>query len=180
MLIIIIGPSGSGKSSIAQHLMYNHGAMKIVSTTSREPRAGEVDGIHYHFVSKDKFVEMIDNDEFVEFAKYSDNYYGTTKAEIEKKLKSDKLAVNAMEIGGAMKIKELFPETKIVFCHSDIDVLMQRMNDRGDSFENIKKRVKFLCDEKEYDNASKADFILNNNGELKDSCRALEEYLGLE
>lgn len=180
MLIIIIGPSGSGKSSIAQHLMYNHGAMKIVSTTSRKPRAGEVDGIHYHFVSKDKFLEMIDNNEFIEFAKYSDNYYGTTKAEVEKKLKSDKLAVNAMEIGGAMKIKELFPETKIVFCHSDIDVLMQRMNDRGDSFENIKKRVKFLFDEKEYDNVTKADFILNNNGELKDSCKALEEYLGLE
>lgn len=180
MLVIIIGPSGSGKSSVAQHLIYNHGAVKIVSTTSREPRQGEVDSIHYHFVSKEDFVNMIDADAFVEFAKYSENYYGTTKAEIEKKLKSDKLVVNVMEIGGAMKIKELFPETKIIFCYSDIDNLMQRMYDRGDSFESIKKRVKFLFDEKEYENADKADFILNNNGSLKESCQILEEYLGLE
>ncbi len=179
MLVIFIGPSGSGKSSVAQHLIYNYGAVKIVSTTSRDPRQGEVDGIHYHFVGKEKFLEMIDVDEFVEFAKYSDNYYGTTKAEIEKKLKSDKLVVNVMEIGGAMKIKELFPETKIIFCYSEIDNLMQRMYDRGDSFDNIKKRVKFLFDTEEYKNSDKADFVLNNNGSLKESCQALEEYLKL-
>lgn len=180
MLVIFIGPSGSGKSSVAQHLTYNYGAVKIVSTTSRKPRIGEIDGIHYHFVSKDDFEAMIDNNEFVEFARYSENYYGTTKAEIERKLKSDKLIVNVMEIGGALRIKELFPETKIIFCYSEIDNLMQRMYDRGDSFENIKKRVKFFFDAEEYKNSEYADFILNNNGELKESCRALEKYLGLE
>lgn len=179
MLVIFIGPSGSGKSSIAQHLIYNFEAVKIVSTTSREPRPGEVDGIHYHFVSKEKFEEMIANDEFVEFAKYSSNYYGTSKKEIEKKIKSDRLVVNVMEIGGALKIKEMFPETKIIFCYAEIDSLMQRMYDRGDSFENIKKRVKFLFDEEEYKNSDKADFVLNNNGELKNSFKELEEYLGL-
>ena len=179
MLIIFIGPSGSGKSSIAQHLIYNHGAVKIVSTTSRKPRVGEVDGIHYHFVSKDKFEEMVKNDEFVEFAKYSENFYGTTKKEIEKKIKSTQLIVNVMEIGGALKIKKMFPETKIIFCYSEIDNLMQRMHDRGDSFEDIKKRVKFYFNEEEYNNSDKADFILDNNWDLKNSFKLLEDYLQL-
>lgn len=179
MLVIFIGPSGSGKSSIAQHLMYNHGAVKVVTTTSREPRVGEVDGVHYNFVSKEKFLKMIENDEFVEFAKYSESLYGTTKKEVEKKIQSDRLIIMVMEVNGALKIKNMFPEAKIIFCYSEIDNLMQRMYDRGDSFENIKKRVKFFFDNKEYEDSNKADFILDNNGDLKDSFQKIEKYLNL-
>lgn len=175
--IIFIGPSGSGKTSFAQYLIDNYNAMKIVSTTNRNKRENEIDGVHYHFKDNITIQNMINNNEFLEYSNYADNYYGITKKELENKINQADLIVNVMEIKGALKMKEYFPETVIIYCDVPIDTLMNRMYERGDSFQNIAKRVKNYTETKEYENIKYADFVLDNTGHIKDSYKKLESFL---
>ena len=116
---------------------------------------------------------MINNNEFLEYSIYSGKYYGTTKAEISKKISSAELVVNVMEINGALAIKKEFPETIIIYCSVPIDISMKRMKERGDSFDDIASRVKNYVETKEYENAKYADFILDNTGSIQDSYKQI-------
>ena len=101
-LIVLSGPSGAGKDSIISELKnYYHNFWVSISMTSRKPRGEEVDGIDYFFVSKEEFESHIKNNDFLEYAIYNDNYYGTPKSKIE--------------IQGALKIKEEFPNAIFIF-----------------------------------------------------------------
>ena len=116
ILVVVSGFSGAGKGTIMKNLTqkYDNYALSI-SATTRKPRPGEEDGKSYFFVSKDRFEEMIDRDELVEYAKYVDNYYGTPRKFVEDCLNEGKDVILEIEIQGALKIKKKFPDSLLIF-----------------------------------------------------------------
>lgn len=116
ILVVVSGFSGAGKGTIMKNLTqkYDNYALSI-SATTRAPRQGEEEGRSYFFVSKDRFEEMIDRDELVEYAKYVDNYYGTPRKFVEDCLNEGKDVILEIEIQGALKIKKKFPDSLLIF-----------------------------------------------------------------
>ena len=111
-LIVISGPSGAGKGTVISKLLEDNKDLWLsISATSRKPRGKEKDGVEYYFLSEEDFVKKIDEDYFLEYAKYTDNYYGTPKAHIIDKLNKGIDVILVIEIQGAKQIKELLPET---------------------------------------------------------------------
>ncbi len=116
ILIVVSGFSGSGKGTIMKRLLekYDNYALSV-SATTRSPRPGEKDGREYFFRTVEEFEKMIAKDELIEYAKYVDNYYGTPRAYVEEQLQSGKDVILEIEIQGALKVKEKFPETLLLF-----------------------------------------------------------------
>ena len=116
ILIVVSGFSGSGKGTIMKEMMrqYDNYALSI-SATTRNPRPGEEDGREYFFKTVEEFEKMIAKDELIEYARYVDNYYGTPRAYVEEQLDAGKDVILEIEIQGALKVKEKFPETLVLF-----------------------------------------------------------------
>ena len=116
ILIVVSGFSGSGKGTIMKEMMrqYDNYALSI-SATTRNPRPGEEDGREYFFKTVEEFEKMIAKDELIEYARYVDNYYGTPRAYLEEQLDAGKDVILEIEIQGALKVKEKFPETLLLF-----------------------------------------------------------------
>lgn len=116
ILIVVSGFSGAGKGTIMKELMkkYDNYALSI-SATTRNPRPGEEDGREYFFKTVEEFEKMIAKDELIEYARYVDNYYGTPRAYVEEQLDAGKDVILEIEIQGALKVKEKFPETLLLF-----------------------------------------------------------------
>ena len=133
ILVVVSGFSGSGKGTLMKALLekYDNYALSI-SATTRQPRAGEENGREYFFVTKEQFQEMIREDQLIEYAQYVDNYYGTTKAYVEKQMDAGKDVILEIEIQGALKVKEQFPETLLVFIMPpSAEELKRRLVGRG-------------------------------------------------
>ena len=116
ILIVVSGFSGSGKGTIMKEMMrqYDNYALSI-SATTRNPRPGEEDGREYFFKTVEEFEKMIAKDELIEYARYVDNYYGTPRAYVEEQLDAGKDVILEIETQGALKVKEKFPETLLLF-----------------------------------------------------------------
>ena len=143
-LIVLSGPSGVGKGTLLAHLRDRHPDLQVsISVTTRQPRAGEVDGQHYYFVSTAEFKEMIEADELLEWANFAGNYYGTPKEPIKKAIALGKRIVLEIELVGARQIKESFPEAKQIFVlPPDVAALESRIRSRGQDDERaIAKRL---------------------------------------
>lgn len=143
-LFIISAPSGAGKSSLIQALLQRHQDMQVsVSHTTRAPRPGEQDGVHYHFVSVDTFKALIEKDEFFEWAEVFGNYYGTSKSAIRELLRQGIDVFLDIDWQGARQIKVLEPSAKGIFIlPPSLTELEQRLNKRGqDSSDVIAKRM---------------------------------------
>lgn len=117
ILIVLSGFSGSGKGTIMKELMKKHSDVYAlsISATTRAPRVGETDGIEYFFKTKEQFEEMIKNEELIEYAQYVEHYYGTPKAYVTEQLEAGKDVILEIEIQGALKVKEKFPDTLLLF-----------------------------------------------------------------
>ena len=134
ILLVLSGFSGSGKGTVVKEVMkkYSDTYALSISATSRQPRPGERDGIEYFFKTREEFEEMIANDELVEYAQYVSNYYGTPKAYVEEQLAAGKDVILEIEIQGALKIKQKFPETLLLFMTPpSADELKDRLVGRG-------------------------------------------------
>ena len=134
ILLVLSGFSGSGKGTVVKEVMkkYSDTYALSISATSRQPRPGERDGIEYFFKTREEFEEMIAKDELVEYAQYVSNYYGTPKAYVEEQLAAGKDVILEIEIQGALKIKEKFPETLLLFMTPpSADELKERLVGRG-------------------------------------------------
>ena len=108
-LIVISGLSGAGKGTVASELVKKYDDFVLsISATTRDRRANESDGVHYFFVNKEKFIEMIESDELLEYAKYVDNYYGTPKKYVLDKLNEGKNVILEIEMQGALKVKQIY------------------------------------------------------------------------
>lgn len=151
MLVVISGFSGAGKGTLMKRLMKEYGDHYAlsVSATTRAPRPGEVDGKDYFFVDKERFQEMIDHDELLEYARYVDNYYGTPRAYVEEQMKKGNDVILEIEIQGAMRIKGQYPEAVMIFVTPpNAKELKKRLVDRGtESDEVIRKRLNRAADE---------------------------------
>ena len=134
ILVVVSGFSGSGKGTVMNGLMENYGKdyALSVSATTRAPRPGEEHGVHYFFVSTEEFEGMIAKEELVEYAKYVSNYYGTPKKYVEEQLSAGKNVILEIEIQGALKIKEKFPDTVLMFITApSATILKNRLVGRG-------------------------------------------------
>ena len=116
LLIVISGFSGAGKGTLMKRLIedYQNYALSI-SMTTRPPRQGEVEGREYFFATREQFEEKIAQDGFIEYASYCGNYYGTPRAYVESQLAAGKDVILEIEIQGAMKIKEKYPDALLLF-----------------------------------------------------------------
>ena len=115
-LIVLSGFAGVGKGTVLKSLFETHeGYAYSVSATTREPRPGEVDGVHYFFISKERFEQMIAGDELLEHACYVGNYYGTPKAYVDRKLEEGFDVILEIEIQGALNIKKKVPEAILIY-----------------------------------------------------------------
>ena len=142
-LFVISGASGVGKSTVLSKVMETRKDLTFsVSATTRDPRPGEVDGVSYYFVSKEKFLDMIEKDAFVEHDAHMDNYYGTPKAQLEEKLSRGHVLLD-IEPNGAFTVKKARPDAVLIFiAPPSVEELEKRLRSRGDtSEEQIAKRL---------------------------------------
>ena len=144
-LFIIAAPSGCGKTSLVKALLGSSSKLSVsVSHTTRKPRKGEINGENYHFVSKERFGEMISNNDFVEYAEVFGNMYGTARSNIKKKLEANIDIILEIDWQGARQVRENMPNSISIFIlPPSKNVLLQRLTDRGqDDEETISKRMK--------------------------------------
>ena len=143
LLIVISGPSGCGKGTILAEILKDEKFFYSISATTRNPRPGEVDGVNYHFLTKEKFENLIETDGMLEYASYCDNYYGTPKKPVEDMLNEGKHVILEIEVQGAMKIMEKRPDAKFIFIlPPSLKELRRRLNKRGTESEDvIEKRL---------------------------------------
>lgn len=145
ILIVLSGFSGTGKGTVMQRLLekYPEEYALSISATTRKPREGETEGVSYFFHSKEEFEEMIAGGELLEYAQYVGNYYGTPRSYVEEQLRRGKNVFLEIEMLGALKIKEKFPDTLLLFLvPPSIEILYDRLAGRGtESEEVIRDRI---------------------------------------
>ena len=149
-LIVVSGFSGAGKGTVMKEIMntYDNYALSV-SATTRSPRPGEVEGISYFFKTDDEFRQMIEKDELIEYAGYVGHYYGTPKHFVEKNLDEGKDVFLEIEIQGALKVKEKYPDAVLMFITPpDAKTLRERLVNRGtESMDIIEKRLARAAEE---------------------------------
>ncbi|MBQ2426067.1 MAG: guanylate kinase [Lachnospiraceae bacterium] len=164
ILAVVSGFSGAGKGTLMKALLekYDNYALSI-SATTRKPREGEVHGREYFFMNVDEFEALIANDQLIEHAKYVSNYYGTPRSYVEEKMAEGKDVILEIEIQGALKVKEKFPETLLIFVvPPSAEELKKRLIGRGtETMEVIEQRMNRATEEAEAMDAY--DYILVND-----------------
>lgn len=168
MLIVVSGPSGCGKGTVLAEVLKDSRFFYSVSATTRSPRPGEIDGVNYYFLTKEKFEETIENGGMLEYAQFCGNYYGTPKKAVEDMLLEGKHVILEIEVKGAMKIKEKCPGAVFIFIlPPSLKELRRRLNKRGTETEEvIEKRLSEAAGE--ISQAYKYDYAVVN-GELSEA-----------
>lgn len=174
-VLVISGPSGSGKTSLAREVCESFGdkAYFSISSTTRNIRDGEKNGVDYNFLTREEFLNGIDNGEFLEWAEVHGNFYGTSLKNIKEALKQDKIVFLDIDVQGYDAIKKIFPEisTSIFVTTKDIDVLKERLNNRGTET-SASMQIRIINALNEMKKIDEYDFLLIN-----DKFEESKEYL---
>lgn len=179
--LVISGPSGVGKGTLYNKLFAAHPDTFTlsVSHTTRKPRDGEQDGVHYHFVSMQDFEDLIAKDGFVEHAKFGSNRYGTSKATIEEQTAKGKVVVLDIEMEGVKQIKASSIAARYVFIQPpSFEALEKRLRGRGTETEDaVSKRLEQAKVELEYAKTPNVHDIQIVNDDLEKAYKELEDYV---
>lgn len=163
-LIIFTGPSGVGKGTILTDFFKkaDNNIVYSVSNTTRKPRDGEINGMHYFFVTKEEFEQLIKEDAFLEYAIYSGNYYGTNKKFVDEKINSGKSVLLEIELQGALEVMKKRPDAVTVFIKPPtFEELEKRLRGRhSEDEETIKKRLEAA--KEELRNSDKFHYTIEN------------------
>ena len=187
LLIVVSGPAGSGKGTVNGRLLETGDFAFSVSATTRNPREGEVDGVHYHFLTRERFEELIEKDRFLEYAQYAGNYYGTPLDPVEEHLEQGHDVILEIELQGALQVKKRLPKAVLVFiAPPSFEELESRLRGRGTETDEV-IRNRLAIARQECANMDEFRFIVVND-EVEDaadrlraimlSCRCLRENLG--
>ena len=177
-LYVISGPSGAGKGTLVERILDGHPDITLsISATTRQPREGEVDGVHYHFMSVDEFEDVIARDGFIEWAQVHSNYYGTPLAPIEQHLAAGDTVLLEIDVQGAFQVFDKLPQAKLVFiAPPSIEELERRLRGRGTETEEV--IAQRLANAKgEMDASKDYDFVIVNDDlerATKELARVLE------
>lgn len=158
ILSVVSGFSGAGKGTLLNEMLKKYDNYSLsISATTRKPREGEIEGSSYFFKTKEEFEDMISKDAFIEYASYVGNYYGTPKSYVVDKLEKGQDVILEIEIQGALKVKEKYPDALLIFITTkDASTLKSRLFRRGtESDKEIEERLKRAAKEaavmKDYD-----------------------------
>ena len=177
-LFVFSSPSGGGKSTIVRAILAEYSCFLLsVSATTRLPRESEVDGVHYYFVSKAGFEQMIKQNELIEYEEIFGNYYGTPKSEVEKVRNNDKCLIFDIDVKGALSIKKLYPEESCLIFISppSIEELRKRLQGRqSETDEEIENRIERANYEMSF--KDKFDYVIIND-DLKKSIADVKAIL---
>lgn len=176
-LLIISGFSGVGKGTVVKYILDNYSDYKIsISATTRSPREGEVDGIHYHFLTTEKFEDMIKNNQLLEYANYVGNYYGTPRDFVEKNINEGNNVILEIETQGALQVKKMMPEAVMIFVlPPNADTLKNRLVGRQtETMEVINKRLSKAAEETEV--IEKYDYFVIND-EIADCAARINDIV---
>ena len=176
-LIVVSGPSGSGKGTVIQEFLKgNSNAWLSVSCTSRDPRPGDIPNESYFFLTREEFEEKINNNEFLEYAEYNGNYYGTPKEHIEDKLTKGLDVLLEIEVQGALKVKELVPEAICIFIMPpSMKELKNRLVGRGTETKD-KILARFKTAYQEINSVTSYNYVVIND-EVKNAVNKISAIL---
>lgn len=165
ILVVLSGFSGAGKGTLMKRLLekYSDDYALSVSVTTRKPREGEKEGISYFFRTEEEFQSLIDQDEFIEYARYVEHSYGTPRSYVEEKLDQGKDVILEIERQGALNVKKMRPDTLLLFVTPpSADELKRRLVARGtEDEETIAKRLNTACEEAQY--IDQYDYLVIND-----------------
>ena len=179
-LTVLTGPSGVGKGTIVRKILESHSDVWLsISGTTRKPRSGEIEGDHYFFLDKKNFQEIIDNEGFLEWALFSNNFYGTPKKIVKEKIEQGTNVLLEIELEGARQIRKSFPDALQIFlAPPNLSELEKRIRGRGtETEESIKDRLaiakKEIIAKKEFDAV-----IINED--IEKAFKEIEGLMGLK
>ncbi|MBI5809014.1 MAG: guanylate kinase [Ignavibacteriales bacterium] len=163
-LFVFSAPSGSGKTTIVKEVLNSFPNFVFsISATTRKKRPNEKDGVDYFFITEKEFLERIEKNEFVEWEKFYDYYYGTLKSQIDNNIKNGRHTVFEVDVKGAISIKKYYPEAVLIFiAPPSIEELKQRLIKRNtETEEDLKKRIERA--EMELSFKDKFDYVVSNS-----------------
>lgn len=180
ILFILSGPSGVGKGTVLDALLKEYDGVEYsVSATTRSPREGEVDGEDYFFISKDEFFEIKEKDQFIEYAKVHNNYYGTPKKYVDKSLAEGRDIILEIDIQGAKQVREKYPDSVFIFLvPPSFEELKKRLNKR-DTEDNKSKNVRLKNAKKEIKKTDEYDYTIVND-RVKNAVEQIKEIIEKE
>ena len=183
IVVVISGPSGVGKDVMIDRMIESDriGFHFTVTATTRDPRPGEKDGINHHFVTVDDFVNLIANDDLLEWAQVYGNYYGVPKKQVRDALTAGNHVILRVDVQGAKRLSEIIPEALLIFIiPPSLEVLKSHLEKRGVDLE-VEMTKRLAAANEEISQASLFDFtVTNEEGRLDDTVNQVVEIIESE